>query len=181
MSSVIVKINGIEYNLKGQEDEKYMKSVAEYVNTKIMELLDKNPKLNQPSATVLAAINISDELYKSDMEYEVLAEKYKRIKKENEQLKNEILELNQSKDILEELKKEAERQKLEGQEIEKEYKELRDKNKVLFNRNKEISQQLHNYKYKVLDLEKKYMDIQFKLASEKGKDNLLLKNKNKLK
>ena len=80
MSSVIVKINGIEYNLKGQEDEKYMKSVAEYVNTKIMELLDKNPKLNQPSATVLAAINISDELYKSDMEYEVLAEKYNSIK-----------------------------------------------------------------------------------------------------
>jgi Uncharacterized protein conserved in bacteria len=181
MSSVIVKINGIEYNLKGQEDEKYMKSVADYVNTKIMELLDKNPKLNQPSATVLAAINIADELYKSDIEYEALAEEYKEIKKENERLKNELLELNQAKDILEELREESEKHKLEGQEIEKEYKELREKNKVLFNRNKEINQQLHSYKYKVLDLEKKYMDIQFKLASEKGKENLLLKNKNKLK
>ncbi|MBM6820924.1 cell division protein ZapA, partial [Clostridium saudiense] len=42
-------------------------------------------------------------------------------------------------------------------------------------RNKDINFQLQNYKYKVLDLEKKLIDTQFNLAVEKRDKNPLLR------
>ncbi len=42
-------------------------------------------------------------------------------------------------------------------------------------RNKDINFQLQNYKYKVLDLEKKLIDTQFNLAVEKREKNPLLR------
>ena len=35
MNTVTVVINGIEYNLRGKEDERYLSEVAAYVDTKI--------------------------------------------------------------------------------------------------------------------------------------------------
>jgi cell division protein ZapA len=42
-------------------------------------------------------------------------------------------------------------------------------------RNKDMSFKLHNYKYKILDLEKKLIDAQFDLAVEKKDKNPLLR------
>ena len=49
------------------------------------------------------------------------------------------------------------------------------KKELFKSRNKEINFQLQNFKYKVLDLEKKLMDSQFNLAVEKREKNPLLR------
>ena len=44
MNTVTVIINGVEYNLRGKEDEKYLLDVAAYVDTKIKEISGTNKK-----------------------------------------------------------------------------------------------------------------------------------------
>ena len=186
MNSVVVKVNGIEYNLKGKESEQYLKSIAEYIDTKIQELCEKNPKLSYSAATVLAGINVADELFKSDLEYEALEKEHKALKEEYLKLKNQCndklkeaddlqakikeLEGRSSKDLI----KEVENYKAQFNIMEEQYKKTEELNKSLMNKNKEINFQLNNYRYKVLDLEKKYMDINFKLVREKNEQNVLL-------
>ena len=51
----------------------------------------------------------------------------------------------------------------------------KEQRKALLNRDKDIKFQLQNFKYKVLDLEKKLIDSQFKLAVEKREKNPLLR------
>ncbi|MGL5381440.1 MAG: cell division protein ZapA, partial [Clostridium sp.] len=53
-------------------------------------------------------------------------------------------------------------------------KNIREK-QTLKSRNKEIKFKLQNYQYKVLDLEKKLVDLQINLAKEKKFKNPLLK------
>ena len=41
MNVITVKINGLEYNLKGEESEEYLHKVAIYADKKIKGILDK--------------------------------------------------------------------------------------------------------------------------------------------
>ena len=59
--------------------------------------------------------------------------------------------------------------------IEEEYKKVKSQKDNLKIMNKDSRFQLHNLKYRVLDLEKKLTDAQVKLALEKKKSNVLLK------
>lgn len=58
-----VTIYGHEYTVKAPTDSTYIKSIAEFVDTKMREVQDKMP--NEQSTeriAILAAMNISDEL-----------------------------------------------------------------------------------------------------------------------
>ena len=66
MIKVTVNINGMSYNLKGEKDEKYLLAVAKYVDGRIKEITSKKSGLSLNDATVLAAVNIADELYETD-------------------------------------------------------------------------------------------------------------------
>ena len=55
------------------------------------------------------------------------------------------------------------------------FKLVENKKELFKSRNREINFQLQNFKYKVLDLEKKLIDSQFKLAVEKREKNPLLR------
>ena len=88
MIRVTVNINGMSYNLKGDKDEKYLLGVANFVDGKIKELMSKNATLSANAATVLAAVNIADELYECDVELDecikakdALGEDYKELQK----------------------------------------------------------------------------------------------------
>ena len=73
MNTVTVKINGVEYNLRGKENEKYLIDVAAYVDSKFKEIFANNNKLSLSSVAVLTAINIADELFKYDIEISELS------------------------------------------------------------------------------------------------------------
>ena len=59
--------------------------------------------------------------------------------------------------------------------MESELQDSKKKRQMLKERNKELGFQVQNFKYKVLDLEKKLMDAQFDLAIEKKEKNPLLR------
>ncbi|MCG9968149.1 cell division protein ZapA [Pelotomaculum terephthalicicum JT] len=67
---VEVEIFGEFYTLKGDSSPAQMMKVAQYVNHKMKQLAERNPKLSKSQAAVLAALNMADELLKLREEYE---------------------------------------------------------------------------------------------------------------
>ncbi|TDT61040.1 cell division protein ZapA [Fonticella tunisiensis] len=93
-NKVTVKINGAEYTLTGDESEDYLFSIANFVDKKVKEILYGNPKHSNTSSAVLSALTITDELFKTRREVEVLKrslsepeEKIKKLKRDYEELK----------------------------------------------------------------------------------------------
>ena len=93
MNTVTVKINGVEYNLRGKEDEKYLFDVAEYVDSKIREISSNNKKLSISSVAVLTAVNIADELFKCDLEINDITKKKNSLEERHLTLKERLREL----------------------------------------------------------------------------------------
>lgn len=93
MNTVTVTINGVEYNLRGKEDEKYLLDVAAYVDTKIREISGSNKKLSTSSAAVLTAVNIADELFKCDLEIGNITKKKNSLEERHLTLKERLREL----------------------------------------------------------------------------------------
>ncbi|MDS1003597.1 cell division protein ZapA [Clostridium sporogenes] len=189
MNIITVKINGVEYNLKGEEQEDYLHKVARYVDKKIDSILDNNPKLSTSSASILTAINAVDEGLKKEEEIEKLRLEIDKLKKvqhhenlkveeirkllEEEQEKNKNLEVQDGNDSAKEYKEKLEKLQVQMELMEKTAKKYMEENNKLKIQNKELKFQLQSSKYKVLDLEKKLMDSQLNLAKEKKKSNPL--------
>lgn len=187
MTSVTVKIGGLEYTLKGNDEEQYMLQVSKYVDEKIKELLDKNSKLSVASATVLAAVNIVDELFKGNKDYnnlladyeQLLSEKKEQIKmieKVQSELKDALEEIENLKEKVENDGLISENENLRAQlsVMESENKNLLKENRILKVENKEVKFHLQTSKYKVMELQKKFIDSQVNLATEKKNRNPLL-------
>ena len=80
---VKVDIYGKEYTVKGDADKGYIESVAEYVDSKMKEVDANVPFESSLRVAILAAMNITDELFsqKSDksLETEEIEEKAKSL------------------------------------------------------------------------------------------------------
>lgn len=63
--SVTVKIFGSEYVLKGDADSEYVQKVAEFVNDRMNEVARNSAMASTSKVAILAAINIADELLRS--------------------------------------------------------------------------------------------------------------------
>jgi cell division protein ZapA len=73
MSSIEVYILGQKYTIKGDASEEYIRQLADYVTGKIKEVSDSAPTITPLKATLLAAVNIADELHKLKNEQEDVA------------------------------------------------------------------------------------------------------------
>lgn len=246
MATVTVRINGMEYNLKGKEDEAYLKNIADYVEIKLQEILEKNKKLSISAASVLTAINLADEAFKGNKEYNELLSNFENLQIANKSLKEELREVKENntfefdkqekeyelyidglrkelesivnaKEIIEEEKKVLEEEKdyldrvrLSLEESLKEEQEkvtndsqeetinellnkieslkeqlnvMEEENKkniaekeLLKKDNKELKFSVQSCKYKIIDLEKKFLDSQINVVKEKVKTNPLIKH-----
>ncbi|MBN3345796.1 cell division protein ZapA [Clostridium botulinum] len=189
MNIITVKINGVEYNLKGEEQEDYLHKVARYVDKKIADILENNPKLSTSSASILTAINAIDEGLKKEEQIENLQLEIDKLKKvqhhqnlkveeirnllAEEKEKNKDLEAQDVNDSIKEYKEKLEKLQVQMELMEKTAKKYMEENNKIKIQNKELKFQLQSSKYKVLDLEKKLMDSQLTLAKEKKKLNPL--------
>ncbi|EJO5349084.1 cell division protein ZapA [Clostridium botulinum] len=196
MNIITVKINGVEYNLKGEEQEDYLHKVARYVDKKISDILQNNPKLSTSSASILTAINAVDDglkkgevienlrleidkLKKVQQHQSLETEEIKKLleeqKEENQNLIQQLEEKQVDDSIKENKDDEQELEKLQGQMdlMEKAAKKYMEQNNKVKIENKDLKFQLQSSKYKILDLEKKLMDSQLNLAKEKKKRNPL--------
>lgn len=194
MNVVTVKINGSEYNLKGEEKEEYLHRVAGCVDKKIAEVLKKNNRLSIADASVLAALNIVDEKFKTDdycenlkielqeasnkekslqTEIDNLKKQINNLQEENSQLKSN-LESSRSGEYVKELEEENVSLKEELEILrETAKKNIEEKNK-LKSENKELKFQVQSSKYKIMDLQNRLIENQIDLVKIKKKENPLL-------
>ena len=68
--SVIVNIFGEDYPIKGDTDNEYTKRIAGYLDKKMKEVADRLPTKTYSKVAVLAAMNITDELFKEKIDKE---------------------------------------------------------------------------------------------------------------
>jgi len=101
---VIVKINGQDFTVVGNESEEYVKGIADFVDENIKEIVKKNSKLSQSMAAILAAFNIADKYYRNSEELNQIKENVVEPLKELESIR---AELNESKNKAETLKYEC--------------------------------------------------------------------------
>lgn len=73
MGSVEVYILGQKYTIKGDASEEYIRQLADFVTGKIKEVSDSSPTITPLKATILAAVNIADELHRLRTEQEDVA------------------------------------------------------------------------------------------------------------
>jgi len=95
-NKVDVRIAGKDYTLKGVESEEYIQKIALYIDKKMNEVMRVNSKLSTSMASVLSAINVADDYFKShdnvvnlNKELKAANEEIERLKKENHKLTNE--------------------------------------------------------------------------------------------
>jgi len=79
-----VRIYGAEYTIRGQADSEYIQSVAEYVDSKMLDV-DKTVRVDSSlKVAILASLNIADELFRERAEKEKikseLEDKLQRLK-----------------------------------------------------------------------------------------------------
>lgn len=64
MGSVDVYILGQKYTVKGDAPEEHIQKIAAFVDAKIKEVYSNAPNAAPLKASILAALNIADELHK---------------------------------------------------------------------------------------------------------------------
>jgi cell division protein ZapA len=62
--SVTVQIAGVRYPLKTDEDERWVKQVAAFVDERVRELQKRARTMDSQAVAVLAALQIAEELFR---------------------------------------------------------------------------------------------------------------------
>lgn len=84
-----VNIYGTEYPIRGIADEEYILKVAEYVDAKMREIDQKVAVKSALKVAILAALNITDELFRERLER---GEQTDRFEKKIDNLLNRLQE-----------------------------------------------------------------------------------------
>lgn len=71
---VKVEICGDIYTIKGDANKSKIQEVAKYVDQKMRDVTEKSPNLSLKQVAVLAALNISDELFTFKNDYDKLVQ-----------------------------------------------------------------------------------------------------------
>jgi cell division protein ZapA len=64
VKSTRVEIFGSEYPIRADADSEYVKTIAAYVDAKMNEIAEKQHLVSSTKVAILAAINITDELFR---------------------------------------------------------------------------------------------------------------------
>ena len=72
MGSVEINILGQHYFIKGDASEEHIKKLAAYVDEKLKEIYAANPNITPLKASILASLNIADELHRIRDEQETV-------------------------------------------------------------------------------------------------------------
>lgn len=67
-----IHILGQKYALKGEDSEEHLKNVASFLDRKIREALGQSPNMTPLNASILAALNITQELFDLRKERDII-------------------------------------------------------------------------------------------------------------
>lgn len=161
MNKVTVKIQGVEYPMVGDKPAHEMIKVANYVDQEMTKVIQSNSKLSTVMASIVTAINITDQLFECDEFSESLVKENDELKKKvnntDEGLKLEIRKLQLQLDSRD---KDLENLNAKIDELNK---LLEEKNKALESKEQELNNlnlssadsrsEVENYKSEIEDLE----------------------------
>lgn len=196
MNKVVVRILGSEYNIVGKNPEQ-MKSVARYVDGEMNKVREGNPKLSSLTTTIVACLNIADELFdccheneELHNEIEALKEgmmkpneevqvEVKNISNELEQKELEIMdkdyrieELNEQvkekNENIENLSKLTEEMKLELEKYKTEIEALKEEAEEAKFRAEAAESMSSQWQNKTYDLQLKYAELESQLKNREG-------------
>ncbi|HEY8892800.1 MAG TPA: cell division protein ZapA [Clostridium sp.] len=199
MNIVTIKINGVEYNLKGDEREEYLHMVASYVDKKIKNIMGKNERLSTSSAAILTALNLGDDMFKSNSICKELSNKGESLEKHDEELMEQLESLKKQLSHLEDYNQELLNKckstekteytitlEQENIKIQQQLEVMQETSKICIEENrkikaenKEIKFNLQSYKYKIIDSNNKSLEDQISLAKLKKINNPLLTSRKK--
>lgn len=177
MNLITIKINGVEYVLKGTENEDYLHRVGRYVDKKMRMISEVNQRLSTTSVAVLTAVNIVDDLFKAHesnsnanqltKEEFVTEQKYAE---EIEELKGKLLHLEklnselQQRSIIDISEEELEILKDSA-------KKSGEAEAQLLSENKDLKMQLQNAKNKITYLQNKVYETQIDVANARNNNH----------
>ncbi|MBV4419824.1 cell division protein ZapA [Clostridium tyrobutyricum] len=192
MNVVTVIINGIEYNLKGDEQEEYLHRISTYVDKKVKNILENNNKLSTSSAAILSAVNVADDMFKTKERNERLEQEIQKLKKFQTAYENKLKQTQEFNTKLEQKLNDYE-ENTHQEEYEDKIKKLQKEIEMTKNaaedyvkentklklENKENKFKIQTLKYKLIDLQNKLEENQINLAKERKRKNPLLNDKKK--
>ncbi len=173
-NKINVMIDGRNFTVVGVDDENYVRNLAYYVDKKIRDLAINNSRLSQTMAATLAALNIADELSKTNTKLKELEgkskeplEKFSGLSQELEECKAKVKEMEKlsleykdevikTKLSMEEQYKETSKVKEELELKELEVEELKKLNKSLQDRNFQNQLELVEAKKELAELLKHF-------------------------
>ena len=196
MNKVVVKILGSEYNIVGKNPEQ-MKNVARYVDGEMNKVREGNSKLSSLTTTIVACLNIADELFDCCHENEELHNELEALKegmaKPNEEVQGEVQKISneleqkeiemKEKDYLieeldgqikvqnekiENLNKSTEEMKVELEKYMAEIKSLKEQAEEYKKRAEAAESMASQWQNKTYDLQLKYAELENQLKDEKG-------------
>ena len=85
-----ITINGKQYIVNHNETDEYVRRIGHYVNKKIAATSIDGMKLVEPTATVMACINIADELFKSREQLQQVLDELEILKDEKRELERRL-------------------------------------------------------------------------------------------
>jgi cell division protein ZapA len=169
MNLTTIKINGVEYALKGNENEEYLHKVARYVDKKIKLIMESNQRLSTSSAAILTAINIVDDLFKAQSANEEMQKIAAKASENEDKLLDEITALKNQLNKLETYNLELQERSSDVDAVayntmQESFKRSTDSENYLKNENKELKFQLQNAKNKIIFLQNKVLETQIAVA-----------------
>lgn len=96
---VTVTVGGVEYNILADDDPEYVKKTAELVDRRLREM-KQDGVLSPLTAAVMAALNIADDYYKSQLTAEHLRGQVREYADEAAALRAELAKLKKLLDTL---------------------------------------------------------------------------------
>ena len=81
-----ITTHGKQYIVNHNESDEYIHRIGQYVHRKIAETSIDGMKLVEPTATVMACINITDELFKNRKQLQKALDDLENLKKEKREL-----------------------------------------------------------------------------------------------
>lgn len=161
---VLMRINGQEYPIAGQEPKEYLIRVGTYVDERMEEIGRLNRQLSLSMVAVLTSINIADEFLKLQDAYETLEKSAPPTDEQMEQMRQELAQkigsLQQEKEYSKSLQKRLNTAKQEQEKMRQTHEEADRKLK-------EQEQELEKARNVIKDLQEQLFENQMKVAEMK--------------
>ena len=178
---VPVEIDGMKFNILGEEDERYIKYIASYVDKVIHETNNNYPENNRIENLILTLVNLKDKIEKEKEEFRGSSDfqklrEYENLEVQLKQAQEEINSLNnvisENKSLIQKYKERdvfcSNRLKEEASKVKQTYNQLKQKsedNEKILLENKKLEDLIDEVDIELTSKDEKIKELEEKIRS----------------